>query len=400
MKKGMKRCIALLAAGMMAFSMASCAAVKDALDGLLGGGSNTNSESIVLKNVVEAKNVILFIGDGMGPEQIKAGELYKGETLTMQNFPYQTKMKTASASSTITDSAAAATALATGTRTTNGLVGRDPTGKDLKTIVDVASSLGKRTGILTTEEIYKATPMGFAGHSASRDNYEELLASAVATGNVNLFASFKVSDPYRKTYEEAGYQKIGNVADLSEATADKVYGSYTIRANAPSMSAGEEMGTIAFNRVVVEALEYLSKDEDGFFLMAEGSHIDHGGHNNEMMYMLQELLAFDEAIQAALEWAKNRDDTVVIVTADHETGGLVLSDEATNDNLLDMDSKDGGLSYTPTYYTWTSTSHTSTDVNFYINGADIDFSAYSQESDEYILNIDTFQIIKDLFGAD
>lgn len=397
MKKNLKRWIALLAAGIMTISMASCTAVKD----LFGGGNSRVEETgpIVLKNVVEAKNVILFIGDGMGPDQVRAGELYKGKTLAMQNFPYMAKMKTRSISDAVTDSAAAATALATGTRTVNGVVGRDENGKDLKTIVDIAAEMGKRTGILTTEEIYKATPMGFAGHSASRDNYSELHASAIATGNVNLFASYKVSEPYRNAYEKAGYEKIGNVADISEATSEKIYGSYTIRANAPSMSDGEEMGTIAFDRVVTEALEYLSKDADGFFLMAEGSHIDHGGHNNDMMYMLQELLAFDDAIQAALKWAKNRDDTVVIVTADHETGGLQLSDEATSENLFDLSSSDGGMYYTPLYYAWTTTSHTATDVYFYVNGADVDFASYSLGDKMTIQNIDTFQIIKDLIGA-
>lgn len=397
MNQKLKKWVALLSAGVMTLSMASCAG----LENLLGGNSSVEDDGpIVLKNVVEAKNVILFIGDGMGPDQVRAGELYKGETLTMQSFPYAAKMKTRSLSDAVTDSAAAATALATGTRTINGVVGRDENGKDLKTIVDVAAKMGKRTGILTTEEIYKATPMGFAGHSASRDNYSELHASAIATGNVNLFASYKVSDSYRNAYENAGYEKISNVADMSEATSDKIYGSYTIRANAPSMSAGEEMGTIAFDRVVMEALEYLSKDEDGFFLMAEGSHIDHGGHNNDLMYMLQELLAFDDAIQAALKWAKGRDDTVVIVTADHETGGLELSDEATTDNLFDMSSGDGGFYYTPMYYAWTTTSHTATDVWFYVNGADVDFASYSLGDKATIQNIDTFQIIKDLMGAD
>ena len=397
MNQKFRKWVALLSAGVMAASMTSCGVLSNVL-----GGNSVEGDvgTIVLKNVVEAKNVILFIGDGMGPDQVKAGELYKGETLAMQNFPYMAKMQTRSLSDEITDSAAAATALATGTRTNNGVVGRDATGKDLKTIVDIASHMGKRTGILTTEEIYKATPMGFAGHSASRDNYDELLASAVSTGNVNLFASYKVSDSYRNTYEKAGYEKVGNVADLSEATAEKIYGSYTIRANAPSMSAGEEMGTIAFDRVVTEALEYLSKDEDGFFLMAEGSHIDHGGHNNDMMYMLQELLAFDDAVQAALKWAKDRNDTVVIVTADHETGGLQLSDEATTDNLFDMSSGDGGFYYTPMYYAWTSTSHTATDVWFYVNGADVDFARYSLGEKATIQNIDVCQIIKDLMGAD
>ena len=154
---------------------------------------------------------------------------------------------------------------------------------------------------------------------------------------------------------------------------------------------------MAFDRVVTEALEYLSKDEDGFFLMAEGSHIDHGGHNNDMTYMLSELLAFDDAVQAVLEWAKDRDDTVVIVTADHETGGLELKESAfTALNFLETVSNDGGMTYTPVHYQWTTTSHSATDVNCYINGANIDFRNYSFGVSGRIKNTDVFEIMKSL----
>ena len=154
---------------------------------------------------------------------------------------------------------------------------------------------------------------------------------------------------------------------------------------------------VAFNKVVTEALEYLSKDEDGFFLMAEGSHIDHGGHNNDMTYMLQELLAFDDAVRAVLEWAQGRDDTVVIVTADHETGGLELKDSAfTALNFLETVSYDSGMTYVPKHYAWTTKSHSSTDVNLYINGANIDFRNYSFGSNGRIKNTDVFKIMKGL----
>ena len=407
-----KKTLTFLFAGMMAVSMAACSSqgMPNENGGNEGSKSNkvyasknfasitdTSAENgaIVLKDVTVAKNVILMIGDGMGPEQVKAGAIYKGEALTMQGFPYQTTVQTRSAFDEVTDSAAAATALATGKRTSNGMVAKDPNYLNLETIVDIASGMGKRTGIIATEELYGATPMGFSGHAYNRNDIACLLETAATTGNVNFFASYVMDTTYQSIFTNAGYENVTAVEEISESTSDKVFGSYMIRADAPSMSANTNR--VAFNKVVTEALEYLSKDEDGFFLMAEGSHIDHGGHNNDMTYMLQELLAFDDAVQAVLEWAQGRDDTVVIVTADHETGGLELKESAfTALNFLETVSYDNGMNYVPKHYAWTTTSHSSTDVNLYINGANIDFRNYSFGSNGRIKNTDVFKIMKGL----
>ena len=378
MKKNLQKCLALAMVGTMLFSVASC-----------GTNESDKDDGIILKDVQQAKNVILLIGDGMGPEQIKAGELFKGEKLAMQKFPYQTKVETRSASDLITDSAAAATALATGTRTSNGKVGQDVDSNELETIVDIAHGLGKRTGILATEELYGATPMGFAGHSVARSNYKELLTTAAKSSNVNLFASSKIDTYYQDILTGEGYTLLKEADKISEATEEKIFGSYTIWANYDSMMA--EDANVAFDRLVTEALEYLSQDEDGFFLMAEGSHIDHGGHNNDICYMLEELIAFNDAVEAVLNWAKDRDDTVVLVTADHETGGLELEEKTTHKIMHDV-YMNYGLG---DCYTWTSTGHTNTDVNLYINGAKIDFSKYYfEEGVKRIKNTDVFQIMK------
>ena len=136
MKKIFVKVFVLLCAFVMVFSLIGCSTPDDKI-----------------------KNVILMIGDGMGPEQIKAGELFKGEKLFLQGIAQQTTVETRSASSSVTDSAAAATAMATGTRTTNGVIGKNTSLEDLTTIVDIASQQGKRTGIITTEQLYGATPM-------------------------------------------------------------------------------------------------------------------------------------------------------------------------------------------------------------------------------------------------
>ena len=379
MKKIWQKLIPLALASAMSLSMISC-----------GGEKN---DGIILKNVTQAKNVILLIGDGMGPEQVRAGELFKGEKLAMQKFPYRTMVQTRSVSG-LTDSAAAATALATGTRTSNGYVGRyvvPATGEttDLETIVDIAHGLGKRTGVIATEELYGATPMGFSAHSNSRGNTDELLSSAATSSNVNLFASYTIRESYQQVFIDAGYERITNADLISESIEDKIFGSYSILAEYEPMMVDDSF--VAFDRLVTEALEYLSKDEDGFFLMAEGSHIDHGGHNNDIRYMLDELLAFDNMVAAVLEWAKDRDDTVVIVTADHETGGLTLEKDVTHKDMLDAYDKGYG-----DYFLWSSSGHTNADVYLYVNGADIHFEEYSFKDKNRIKNTEVFEIMKSL----
>ncbi len=388
----MKKILAFFAAMTMAVSASSCSFVADMVGRFFPNGYDSQSAELELEivnigDVKEIKNVILMIGDGMGPNQIKMGELYKKEALFMQKFPYSTKVETCSANSDVTDSAAAATALATGVRTDNGKVGMDALGTRLDTIVDSAKEHGKSTGILATEELHGATPMGFSGHSLSRGESLELLQSAAESSNVNLFASYTLGESHKKIFTDAGYKEMATADEISEATEEKIFGTYKIRATALSMS--EDMGILAFDRLVTEALEYLSKDEDGFFLMAEGSHIDHGGHNNDIAYMLNELVAFDDAVKAAVEWADKRDDTVVIVTADHETGGLILSRNATKDNLFEFNGQGEYANFQ-----WTTKGHTNTDVYCFINGANVDFSKYSFGSLERIQNTDIFQIMK------
>lgn len=360
--------------------IAACLSTLCAFTSLMGCNAY---KPILLKEVNgQAKNVILMIGDGMGPVQIRAGELFKGSQLCIQQFPYMTMVETRSHSDYITDSAAAGTAMATGVRTTNGCIGVNNDLEPLETIMDIAHTLGKRTGVLATEEITGATPMSFLSHASSRSNTYGLVIEA-AQGTVDLVASYSVGKLNTQRFEDGGYTIIENVDDISSATQTRIFGSYNITAAAPSGSAGEE---VAFDRLVTEALDYLSQDEDGFVLMAEGAHIDHGGHNNDIDYMLEELLAFDAAVRAVLEWAKDRDDTVVIVTADHETGGLTLEEDVTHKTLFDK-------------YTWEASGHTPVDVNCYINGANIDFSQYSFGTMDRIQNADVFQIMKALIGG-
>lgn len=353
-------------------------------------GCGKKDKPIILPNIERAKNVILMIGDGMGQDHIRAGEVYNEGKLTMQKFPYSTMVETRSFNAEITDSAAAATALATGVRTNNGYVGLDPvTAEPLETIVDIAAGLGKRTGVITTDELTGATPMGFSGHSTSRDYSNELIKSAVSS-NVNLFISNNYSGEVNLI--NGGYKKINDPTMISESTEEKLCGIFTIMSGAPSMQISDSICSL--DGLVAEALDYLAQDEDGFFLMTEGALIDKRSHSNYFELMISELMAFDNAVKAVLNWAKDRDDTVVIVTSDHETGGLELSNKITKDNMFAQSSFAAGG-----FYQWNSKDHTGEDVYCFINGANIDFSQYSFGSKDRIKNSDIFQIMKTLMGA-
>lgn len=339
------------------------------------------------KKFGEIKNVILLIGDGMGPNQIRAGELYKEEKLFMQTIEQSIKVETYSKDG-VTDSAAAATALSTGTRTHNGRVGIDGEGNELRTLVDIAHGLGKRTGVITTEELYGATPMGFSGHSLSRNNASELMLSAATSSNVDLFSAYKFSNNsfYLTDFAENGYEIITDANEFSTTDSEKVMGTFQILAGVESMIISDLY--VSFDGLVSKALDFLSKDEDGFFLMAEGAHIDHGGHNNDITYMLEELLSFDDMVKYVVNWASKRDDTVVLVTADHETGGLQIEEDAKYGELFEMDEYGNYKNFR-----WTTGGHTAENVWLFAYAPQIDFKNYStSEFDGIIRNVDVFKI--------
>ena len=178
----------------------------------------------IVLSATEVKNVILFIGDGMGPEQVKFGEIMKESKLSFQEFPYFTTVDTTSLDGlggyTTTDSAAAATALATGVLTTNGRVGYGPE-RDvpLETIMDIAQGLGKRTGVITTEGLNGATPMGFSSHAVDRNLWRNLLEEAAETSNVNFFASDATED--LNYFSKAGYSVLSGLDMYDVAKEDE-----------------------------------------------------------------------------------------------------------------------------------------------------------------------------------
>lgn len=279
----------------------------------------------------EVKNIILMIGDGMGLAQIHAGMTANNGYLELSRCNYIGFSKTGSSSNFITDSGAGATAISIGKKTFNGAVGVGPDSLPYPTILEEAVKLGKATGLIATSEITHATPASFIAHQANRRDYEAIALDFLKTpidlfigGGRNYFEvrsdKLNLSDSLRAKgydvlYNLDSMEKIeGEVSKLAVFTSDGACPRYS-----------EGRGPMLEN-ATIKALEHLGKNEKGFFLMIEGSQIDWGGHANDLDYVIEELLDFDRTVGKVLNFAAKDGKTLVIITADHETGGLSVGD--------------------------------------------------------------------------
>lgn len=299
-------------------------------------------------------NVILMIGDGMGQNHVKAALAEYGSLFFYDNADFSGTITTFSRDVFgPTDSAAAATALASGYKTDNGQVGMYK-GKDLRSTTELAMSLGMATGIIATEGVDGATPAGFSAHTSSRNDLDEILDDQLASGIDLFFGSNLERYAPLKDKIEKSYTYVDEYSEIAGAQG-KIFAAFD---EIPLVADGETRPTLA--SLAVAALDILSADEDGFFLMIEESHIDKYSHNNELSKALEHVKAYDNAIKAVVEYANAIGNTIVIVTADHETGGLQYNGETADRLSDDM---------------YTKGSHSKADVPFYIFGsADRDFS--------------------------
>lgn len=274
-------------------------------------------------------SVILFIGDGMGFEHVAGGGVYAygaSGTLTMETLPYQGRIRTASLSG-ITDSAAAATVYATGEKTWNDWLGLDRDGAELTTLLDLAQARGMATGIVSTDTLVGATPSAFLVHVPDRRDSTEIAAQMAANLPDVLLGggSGALSDPL----EGLDIQLVTTATELEAATLDDrplvgLFASSTM----PWVADG--LGTAPTIAQMTEAaLSRLETAPAGFFLMVEGARIDHASHMQNDDNAHPETAAFDEAIATALSWAEGRDDVTIVVTADHECGGMRVADTGT-----------------------------------------------------------------------
>ncbi|MGQ8336409.1 alkaline phosphatase [Sunxiuqinia sp. A32] len=273
------------------------------------------------------KNIILMIGDGMGTSQIYAGLTANHGNLFLSNFKNVGFSKTYSSDNYITDSAAGGTALSAGIKTYNGAIGVNPDTLDVKTILELAEENNKSTGLVSTSAITHATPASFIAHQPSRNMYEAIAADFLQTdidlfigGGYKHFTQRKDGKDLTVELKKKGYQVLQDIDEIAKVKSGKLAG-LTADEHNPRYDERGDMLPVATET----AINLLSKNNKGFFLMVEGSQIDWGGHQNDAIYIVEEMLDFDQSIGKALEFAAKDGNTLIVVTADHETGGLSVS---------------------------------------------------------------------------
>jgi alkaline phosphatase len=274
------------------------------------------------------QNIILFIGDGMGLAHIYASMTANGGSLYLQNFIHCGFSKTYSSSDYITDSGAGGTALACGVKTYNGAIGVGPDKKPVPNIREMAEKKGLKTGLVSTSAINHATPASFMAHQASRNNYDEIASEFLYSnidvfigGGVKFFEKRKDGRNLSKELRDKGYQVLYKMEDIQNVKTGRLAGLTAEEHNLPMPERGEML--VPATRT---AINLLSQGNKGFFLMVEGSEIDFLAHNNNAPGIIRETLDMDKAIGAALEFAAKDRHTLIIVTADHETGGMTINE--------------------------------------------------------------------------
>lgn len=273
----------------------------------------------------KVKNIIFMIGDGMGLEQISAAWVCNGGKLNLDNFKNVGIQRTYSANKLVTDSAAAGTALATGHKTDNGMISMTPDTVAVKSLAEEAMEKGKRAGAAVTCRVNDATPAVFFSHSASRKNQEDIVEQMAGSGvyflsggGTKFWRDREDGKDISEDVKARGYSYVETKEDLMAVENGPVIAlmdSYELK---PSLDRGDILPAS-----VTKALELLD-NRKGFFLMIEGSMIDDGGHDNKAGHTMEEIFDFDRTLGIVLEWAEKDGQTLVIVTADHATGGMTL----------------------------------------------------------------------------
>lgn len=299
----------------------------------------------------EIKNVIFLIGDGMGFNHLEKTKAERGTELIMDTFAFDGQSRTRSFTNTVTDSAAGGTALSTGIRTANSAIGVNPIDKEPKysypkNLTELCKERGMMTGVITTDETSGATPASFSAHSSDRDNTEDI-SNDQLTSDIDLIWGHSNGYVTNSAAEENGFEYIASYDEmmaLEEGSRSFAQFTSQLWTLEPSSS-----NTPTLEQMAVKAVDLLDDTDEGFFLMIEGAHIDKHSHSNDSEKMTESLMSFDRTIEAMLEYAKADGETLVVVTADHETGGIKL--------------KKGE-------YKFTSDGHTSANVPVLVYGSD------------------------------
>ena len=273
----------------------------------------------------KVKNIIFMIGDGMGLEQISAAWVCNGGKLNLDNFTYVGIQRTYSANKLVTDSAAAGSALATGQKTNNGMIAMNPDTVAVKSLAEEAMEKGKRAGAAVTCRVTDATPAVFFSHAPSRKLMDDI---AVQMTNSGLYFLSGGGTKYWSGREDGldlvgqaeamGYTYVETKEDMMAVEEGPIIALMDEYELQPALDRGDILPS-----AVQKALQVLD-NKKGFFLMIEGSMIDDGGHDNKAGKTMEEIFDFDRTLGLVLEWAEKDGETLVIVTADHATGGMTL----------------------------------------------------------------------------
>jgi alkaline phosphatase len=291
-------------------------------------------------------NIIFLIGDGMGLSSVSTAFYYGEDVPAFTRFENIGLQQTSTAREKVTDSAASGTALATGTKTYNGAIGVDTTLTPHQSIVELTSDMGWSTGVVATSTISHATPASFYAHVPQRMMEDEIAAQLLdsdidffAGGGLDKFIARRDSVNLLPIAAEKGF-RVDTVKLAAPGTldAEKKYGFLLARDGMPPRPLGRGDFLPDATRL---AIDHLSQNPEGFFLMVEGSQIDWAGHANNTPYLVAEMLDFDKTIEAALDFAEKDGHTLVVVTADHETGGVALAPKVNQErgyaNYADID---------------------------------------------------------------
>ncbi len=322
--------------------------------------------------------IILFIGDGMGDAHRMAGRWASvglDGRLAMDNLPNSGWSMTNDAANTVTDSAAAATALATGEKTWSGRISIGITLESLPTILEQAQEKDWSVGLVSTVQMVHATPAAFAAHVMSRSSYSEI-ALQMVENKVNVLLAGG-EDDFLPNTETGCFPGNGHRSDDRNLITEAQAAGYAYVCDATALDVIDLENTPyllglfaddgmlrpyepSLEQMTTAALAILSQDPDGFFLMVEGGQIDWAAHAQEAENVIDDVIGFDAAVTLGLDYAEENENTLIIVTTDHETGGMSVDLESSD--RLNEDGPFYTPDGTPFYVNWISTDHTGVNV--------------------------------------
>lgn len=324
----MKRFIVLLAAVSLCWNMQAQEAVKGSIKDVAPQGSYTPSFKVDGTDKAPL-NVILMIGDGMGLAHVATAMYANGGELTITNLKTFGLVRTSSADRFTTDSAASGTAYATGHKTHNSAIGVDVDDKPIENLPEKLAKAGIVSGIVTTDDLDGATPSAFFAHQPARNMSQEIWAD-LPSSKLTFFAAGSKQALEEQPYEtqDAISKKFTVVDDLNDKAVAKSRRLGYLPDKSETASVNNNRGDFlpATTQFAIEYLQSKAEKGKGFFLMVEGARIDKSSHNNDYPAMVKETLDFDKAVEAAIRFAEKDGHTLVIISADHETGALSLRD--------------------------------------------------------------------------